>query len=374
MIRTLSLSMLIVALSAPALLCAQQAPLAGSSSPDAWTKLLADRSKRGTLHDTTQMVRGDTGKWSDEPQLSHASPLIPPGTKISLDARLDQLLERKSSDATAADDQWLLFRTRQMDDNDRLWIERIERRGNRFTIVLDEAIWQGKYFKTFTYYQVFGVNLGKLPPGNYEATWIVKPLKFKAFEGNGRPATYVDGRQIDNWSKDDAPTADTPIELTVKFTVAAANVPKAKPPKPAPSRDEQSRSESPAVDGFPAVDRTWSVAGASRSPSFTKHVVPLFSKVGCCSRAYHGSIQRKGGSLLSLFGFDLTRAIDQLRRNDGRGSRIDVARVDDSAALRMPLGKVPHDGDQLLQEGSRQCLVLRRCGRCDDEPISKLIA
>lgn len=368
MIRTLSLSMLIVALSAPALLCAQQAPLAGSSSPDAWTKLLADRSKRGTLHDTTQMVRGDTGKWSDEPQLSHASPLIPPGTKISLDARLDQLLERKSSDATAADDQWLLFRTRQMDDNDRLWIERIERRGNRFTIVLDEAIWQGKYFKTFTYYQVFGVNLGKLPPGNYEATWIVKPLKFKAFEGNGRPATYVDGRQIDNWSKDDAPTADTPIELKVKFTVAAANVPKAKPPKPAPSRDEQSRSESPAVD------RTWSVAGASRSPSFIKHVVPLFSKVGCCSRAYHGSIQREGGSLLSLFGFDLTLAIDQLRRNDGRGSRIDIARVDDSAALRMPLGKVPHDGDQLLQEGSRQCLVLRRCGRCDDEPISKLIA
>ena len=224
--RTLSLSMLVVALSTPALLCAQQTSPAETAASDAWIKTLADKSKRGTLHDTTQMVRGDAGKWSDEPQLSHASPLIPPGATIPLDVRLDQLLERTPSNGSTTDDQWLLFRTRQMDDNDRLWIERIERRGNRFTIVLNEAIWQGKYFKTFTYYQVYGVNLGKLPPGKYEATWIVKPLKFKQFDGDGRPATYVDRRQIDNWPKDEVAAEKKPIELRTTFNVAAATAPK----------------------------------------------------------------------------------------------------------------------------------------------------
>jgi hypothetical protein len=86
------------------------------------------------------------------------------------------------------DDNWLLFKTRQLDDNDRAWIDRVERKGNQFTVVLNQAIWQGRYLKTFTYYNVYGVNLGRLPPGRYEAKWIVKPLTFREFEGNGRPS------------------------------------------------------------------------------------------------------------------------------------------------------------------------------------------
>ena len=38
----------------------------------------------------------------------------------------------------------------QLDDNDRLWIERIERKGNRITVVLNRAVWQGYYRKNFT--------------------------------------------------------------------------------------------------------------------------------------------------------------------------------------------------------------------------------
>lgn len=351
--KTLCLSMLVVALSAPAMLCAQQPPPAGAATSDTWTKVLTDRSKRGTLQDALQMVRGDTGKWSDEPRLSPVSPLLPPGAKLSLDVRLDQVLEGKSVEAVNGDDQWLLFRTRQLDDNDRVWIERIERQGDKFTIVLNEAIWQGKYFKTFTYYRVYGVNLGKLPPGKYEATWIVKPLTFKQFDGDGRPT-------VDHWPKDETAAEKKPTELRTTFNVAAAQAPKSDAPKAKVSNDEHSRLESSDIDRLAAVDRTWSVAGGGDTPSFTRHVVPLFNKVGCSNRSCHGSFQGQGGFRLSLFGYDPTLDSEQLRRDDGRGPRIDLARVDESLALRKPLGKVPHGGDQVLEAGSWQHLVLRR--------------
>jgi hypothetical protein len=188
---------------------------------DSWTRTLTERAKRGTLQDVFQNVRGDTGRWSDEPRLLHAPPIETKPAKASLDDWLDQLLEKPAHVSTAADDNWLLLRTRQLDDNDRLWVERIERRGNQFTVTLNEAIWQGKYFKTFTYYHVYGVNLGKLPPGDYEAKWVISPLTFKQFEGDGRPASFVDRRQIDNWSKDDAPAEKKPVELRTKFRVVA---------------------------------------------------------------------------------------------------------------------------------------------------------
>jgi hypothetical protein len=180
---------------------------------DSWTRAIKDRSERGKLQDAIQNVRGDSGKWRDEPALQHAPPIGQKPPKMSLDDWADQALEKKDFHATARDDNWLLFRTRQLDDNDRLWVESIQRRGNQFTIVLSEAIWQGRYSKTFTYYGVFGVNLGKLEPGKYEAKWIVQPLTFKQFEGDGRP--------MDNWPKDERPAEKQPVELRVTFSVAA---------------------------------------------------------------------------------------------------------------------------------------------------------
>jgi hypothetical protein len=119
------------------------------------------------------------------------------------------------------EDNWLLFKTRQLDDNDRLWIERIEREGNQFTIVFSEAIWQGRYMKTFTFYNVYGVNLGKLPPGTYTAKWVTKPLEFRAFEGTGKPVDQQPNQPpTDNWPKDEHPADEEASELTVEFTVS----------------------------------------------------------------------------------------------------------------------------------------------------------
>ena len=190
----------------------QQGDRENAQPGDSWTKALKDRAKRGTLHDAFQNVRGDSGKWNEVPILQQAPPIQQKPAKMPLDDWADQLLKRDFQ-LTRNNDSWLLFRTRQLDDNDRVWVERIERRGTEFTIVVSEAIWQGRYSKTFTYYSVVGVNLGKLEPGKYEARCIIKPLVFAKFEGDGRPN--------DNWPRDELPADKKPTELRVSFSVVA---------------------------------------------------------------------------------------------------------------------------------------------------------
>jgi hypothetical protein len=190
----------------------QPAQRDSAQAGNAWTRIQKDRTERGTLHDSYQYVRGDSGKWNDEPILQHVPSLGRKPAKTTLDDWADQWLERDFR-PTTVDENWLIFRTKQLDDNDRVWIERIERRGNQFVIVMNNAIWQGRYFKTFTYYSVFGVNLGKLEPGTYAAKGIVKPLKFTRFDGDGRPN--------ENWPQEERPTKENPTELQITFEVVA---------------------------------------------------------------------------------------------------------------------------------------------------------
>jgi hypothetical protein len=177
-------------------------------------KAVKDRAERGTLSDQRQLVRGDTGKWNDAATLQHAPPLAQKPQGMSLDDWSEQLAENKPQ-TTSADDNWLLFRTRQLDDNDRVWIEKVERNGNEFTIKMHEAIWQGSYFKTFTYYEVTAVNLGKLPAGNYTVKWIVKPLTFKQLE---KPREAQNNYQT-NWPVDDQPGSGKVAELKTTFSI-----------------------------------------------------------------------------------------------------------------------------------------------------------
>ena len=175
-----------------------------------WTKESKDRSKRAALHGSVQLVRGDSGKWNDDARLQHVPPIEQKPAKMSLDAWADQLLKKKV-ELTDTDDNWLIFRTEQLDDNDRVWVERIERRGQQLTVVANQAKWQGKYFRNFTYYQVVGLNLGKLEPGKYEVKWLIQPLLFAQFEG--------DGKAQNNWPKEERPAAHKPTELRLTFTV-----------------------------------------------------------------------------------------------------------------------------------------------------------
>lgn len=185
---------------------------------DSWVKELKDRTQRGTLQDAFQKVRGDSGKWNDDPLLEHAPPIARKPPKTSLDDWTDLVRRTRKLPLTSEEDNWLLLKTKQLDDNDRVWIERIERKGNQVTVVLNQAIWRGRYFKTFTYYNVYGINLGKFPPGQYAAKVVIKPLTFQKFEGNGRP---VDDRRTDNWPADEAQAEKAATELTVDFSVQA---------------------------------------------------------------------------------------------------------------------------------------------------------
>lgn len=177
-----------------------------------WTKESKDRAKRAALHDSTQLVRGDSGKWNDDAQVQHAPPIAQKPAKLSLDAWADQLPKQKV-ELTDKDDNWLIFRTEQLDDNDRVWVDRIERRGQQITVVTNQAKWQGKYFRNFTGYQVIGLNLGKLEPGKYQVKWAIQPLVFTTFDGDGKPIDT-------NWPKDERPADKKPAELRLSFTVS----------------------------------------------------------------------------------------------------------------------------------------------------------
>lgn len=197
-----------------------------------WTKESKDRAKRAALHDSVQLVRGDSGKWNDDASLVHAPPIAQKPAKMSLDDWADQLRKRKP-ELTEKDENWLIFRSDQLDDNDRVWIERIERRGKQITVVANQAKWEGKYFRNFTYYPVIAVNLGKLEPGKYDVKWIVQPYVFAKFDG--------DGKAIDsNWPKDERHVDKKPSELRLAFTVKGA---------------DQSRLNAPAVQAIARMPR-----------------------------------------------------------------------------------------------------------------------
>ncbi len=177
-------------------------------------KSLKERSARGTLSDERQIVRGDTGKWNDTATLQHAPPFQRKPQGMSLDDWADELKESKSP-TKADEDNWIIFRSRQLDDNDRVWVDKVEQRGREFIIHLNEAIWQGKYNKTFTYYEVVAVNLGKLPPGNYSVKWVVYPHTFKQLEKPQQP--NKDSKE--NWPIDEQPSSRKPTELQAEFSV-----------------------------------------------------------------------------------------------------------------------------------------------------------
>jgi hypothetical protein len=208
--RICPFAFLLAVLIAP--LDAQDTPAEARTGRD-WVLELKDRARRSRLHDAAQQVRGDSGKWNDEPRLQPApGPEIKPAG-LALDDWCDRLLQSNEQPA-GNQEVWLFFRGRQLDDNDRMWIERIERRGNQFEIVACEAAWQGRYFRNFTYFHVIGVNLGKLEPGRYEARWTIKPLAFGAFDRPGPPA--------EAWPEDERPRGEKPAEYTATWTVGPA--------------------------------------------------------------------------------------------------------------------------------------------------------
>ena len=107
----------------------------------------------------------------------------------------------------------------------------------------------------------------------------------------------------------------------------------------------------------------WSADGDGGTPEFRRHLVPLFSKLGCNMRSCHGSFQGQNGFRLSLFGFepDLDQAelleTDELSEEDGPRAILNAP--DESLVLRKPTSEGTHGGGERMQVGSWEYNIFR---------------
>lgn len=93
-------------------------------------------------------------------------------------------------------------------------------------------------------------------------------------------------------------------------------------------------------------------------PMFSRHVVPVFSKLGCNSGGCHGMVQGRGGLRLSLFGAAPEADHDRLI-HDFSGRRINRLAPDASLMLLKATGQVPHEGGRRTEVGSADYQILR---------------
>jgi hypothetical protein len=100
-------------------------------------------------------------------------------------------------------------------------------------------------------------------------------------------------------------------------------------------------------------------AAAEEAPSYQKHIVALFSKLGCNGGTCHGAVRGQNGFRLSLFGADPQFDRERLLREAG-GRRLDLADPDASLLLQKASGRVAHGGGMRASVGSWEYEVLRR--------------
>lgn len=89
-------------------------------------------------------------------------------------------------------------------------------------------------------------------------------------------------------------------------------------------------------------------------PDFQKHVVPLLGRLGCNSRACHGSFQGQGGFRLSMFGYDFDLDHENLLE------RINLDAANESLLLNKPTSVDDHEGGLRLPPGGWEQNLLRR--------------
>lgn len=84
---------------------------------------------------------------------------------------------------------------------------------------------------------------------------------------------------------------------------------------------------------------------------FTRHVLPVFSKLGCNSGACHGALAGKGGFKLSLDAYNPVGDHFTITRQS-KGRRIEMADPGRSLILTKPTGALPHKGGLILDPES----------------------
>ncbi|HRX81415.1 MAG TPA: Ig-like domain-containing protein, partial [Pirellulaceae bacterium] len=129
-----------------------------------------------------------------------------------------------------------------------------------------------------------------------------------------------------------------------------------------------------ADDVIAPIHQRFAKANFEETPSFQKHVVPLFGRLGCNGRACHGSFQGQGGFRLSLFGYDFQLDHDALFDKDS--PRVDLENPLESLIIAKPIDKDIHEGGMRYEKDSWQYNVIRRWieagAEFDKEQVQKL--
>ena len=84
----------------------------------------------------------------------------------------------------------------------------------------------------------------------------------------------------------------------------------------------------------------------SAEPQFQRHVVAVFSRLGCNGGTCHGAVQGKNGFRLSLFGAEAGAGLCAARARAG-GPADGPARPEKSLLLLKATAAVPHGGGHL---------------------------
>src|SRR3954447_24341899 len=94
-------------------------------------------------------------------------------------------------------------------------------------------------------------------------------------------------------------------------------------------------------------------------PSYQRHVVALFSKLGCNGGTCHGAVQGQNGFKLSLFAADAGLDHHRLFREAG-GRRLCLTEPEASLILRKGAGQATHQGGKRMEQGGPEYEVIRR--------------
>ncbi|MGZ0171137.1 MAG: DUF1549 and DUF1553 domain-containing protein [Planctomycetales bacterium] len=101
-----------------------------------------------------------------------------------------------------------------------------------------------------------------------------------------------------------------------------------------------------AAKVLPPAAKRFSSGEIEEVPNFRRHMVPLLGKLGCNSRACHGSFQGQGGFRLSLFGYDFKMD------HEGLFDRVDSDDPAGSYAILKALLEEPHKGGKRFDKNS----------------------
>ncbi|MDA0586409.1 MAG: DUF1549 domain-containing protein [Planctomycetota bacterium] len=92
------------------------------------------------------------------------------------------------------------------------------------------------------------------------------------------------------------------------------------------------------------VTERFATGDTDEIPNFRRHLVPLLGKVGCNSRACHGSFQGQGDFRLSLFGYDFKMD------HEGLVDRVDTDDAAGSYAIQKAILEEPHRGGKRFEK------------------------